>query len=519
MEKEKNVFTCSECGEVLPLEELEKEQGNLQLCSDCSEHYFECSDCHELIHEDYLHLVEDNDYYVCDDCADNNYYYCHDCGRLVSNYYYVDDCDYYVCERCRDYDYYYCEMCNHLVSGDNWYGEDSHNNYVCCDCYEENNNGLLGYHCFNDWCEFLGKNEEKAPYLIGKEIELDPLNYGNENVSGVIEIMQNNLNAVAMEDGSLRSSGVEVVTHPESWEYLKEHKQDYENFFNEIENIGYGNDGRCGLHFHVTRPNDNVISRIIVLMESFKSEIKKLSRRKEHQIEEWAKFLTDYNSNQPMKYQSTKYLKEKFINKYHDRYMALNLTNNNTIEFRFFNGANNFEEFWASLQFIHNLMQIALNEKVDINKVKWEFLIYGDELIAQAIKTNTYLVDKYAKDTTDIYEKVITLETNTKNELKKVMNNFIKYVNREINNIELGNQFTDYSEMVEKTANFSNEISRTCNYLSNLVRLYQNIDTREIQDTKFSLELQANRDKYQRYFNKMSQLIENYESEVRLQCA
>ena len=518
MENEK-VFTCSECGVVLPLEELEKEQDGLQLCSNCSEHYFECNDCGYLYHEDYLHYVEDSGVYVCDDCADNNYNYCHDCDNLTQEFYYIEDRDYYVCRHCLDYEYYYCDICGHYVSSDNWYGDNDNGVYVCCDCYEEQSGGLLGYHCFNDWHEYLGKNEENAPYLIGKEIELEPLSYDKQNVSGVIEVMKNNLNAVAMYDGSLRSGGAEVVTQPESWEYLKEHKENYRKFFNEIEELGYGNAGGCGLHFHVSRPNENVISRIIILMESFKSEIKKLSRRREHQITQWAKFLTDFNTKYPSKYQSSKYLKEKFLSEYHDRYMALNLTNSNTIEFRFFNGANNFEEFWASLQFIHNLMQLALNEEVDVNKIKWDFLIYGDELIAQAIKTKTYLVEKYAKDTTDIYEKLLAIENSTKEDLKKVMNNFIKYVNREINNIELNNQFTDYGELMEQTSKFSNEIYSTCNYLNQLIRIYQSIDNREINDIKFSIDITTNKEKYKRYFKKLQKLISNFESEVSLQCA
>lgn len=514
--KEKT-FTCYCCGNELPLEELEVEENNLQLCSSCYEsEYFTCEDCGGIHHNDNMYFISDRDKYVCESCS-YSYYYCEDCGEYVSSATYIEDRDYYVCDSCYDYDnYFYCESCGRYYSNDSYGGSDDYDTY-CSSCYEEQCGGLLGYHCFNDWCEFKSDNEEAVPYYIGTEIELEPC--GSSDVNELIDIMNNNINAVAMEDGSLNHGGAEVITHPQSWKYFKEHKQDYVNFFKEVNNLGYANMGHCGLHFHVTKPNENVISRVIVLLESFKSEIKKLSRRQDYQLRQWSKFLTDCRNNQSLKYQSTKYLKEKFLNTYHDRYMALNLTNSKTIEFRFFNGANNFEEFWSSLQFIHNLMQLALNEDLDINKIKWEYLIYGEELIAQAIKTKTYLLDKYAKDTTDIYEKILLLESNTKQDLKKVMNNFIKYVNRELNNLQLDNHSSDYNEMIEKTNNFSNEISRTCNYLSQLVRVYQSIDNREISETKWSLDTTSYHDKYQRYFKKLEKLISNYESEVNMQCA
>lgn len=516
MEEKKYVCEC--CGEEVPQEELFINDNNYCLCNSCYEsEYFTCEDCGRIERIDYSYHIEDIDKYVCENCS-CNYYYCEKCGEYVENATYIQDEDIYICESCYDSSqYFYCDGCGRFYSYDSYACTEDYDYYYCTECREPN--PLMSYHSFNDWQEYYGskENPSEVKYLIGDEKEFEPK--GSADLQEVINIMNNNINDIAMEDSSLAFGGCEIISHPRSWEYLKEHKEDYRNFYNQMEDIGYGNNGGCGLHFHITKPNENVISRILVIMESFKSEIKKLSRRREHQLTQWAKFLTDYNNTNTIKYQSSKYLKEKFLSQYHDRYMALNLTNSKTIEFRFFNGANNFEEYWASLQFIHNLMQLALNEDLDLNHIKWDYLIYGEELIAQAIKTKTYLVDKYAKDTTDIYEKVLQIEETTKNDLKKVMNNFIKYVNRELSNIELGNSFDNYNELVEKTNNYSDTIYKTCNYIKSLVRITECLDTRTINDFKWSLDLQTNKEKYKRYFNKLHKLINNYESEVAMQCA
>lgn len=512
-------FVCDCCGTLVPEENLEVHNDNLTLCKSCfEEHYFYCNDCNELHLIDESYYIEDCCKWVCDNCI-CNYSYCEDCGNYFEYTRYIQDRDYCVCDNCYgDGGYFYCAGCDNYYSNDSYGDCDDYDDY-CYDCWNENNSSeLLSYHSFNSWYEYKGSSEEEAPYYIGKEIELEPNGY--DSIYEVKELMDRYLRAVAMEDGSLNHGGLEVVTQPESWEFLQEHKEDYKNFFEGVEKLQYGNCGHCGLHFHITRPNENVISRIIVLLESFKDEIKKLSRRKEHQINQWSTFLTDYyNGDKTRKYQSTKYLKEKFLSQYHNRYMALNLTNSKTIEFRFFNGANNFEEFWGALQFIHNLMEIALEEDRDINSVNWSELMRGEELITQAIKTEVIDINKFALDTTEMYEKVIALEESTKQDIKKIMNNFIKYVNRELSNLSVDNKFEDFNELLIKTRDFSYEISTKYNYLSSLVNIYRDIDTNDIASTKTRLQITSNHDKYQRYFKQLDKIINNYESEVMLQCA
>ncbi|MBR1386446.1 MAG: hypothetical protein IJ568_06420, partial [Bacilli bacterium] len=281
---------CKECGQVITGEFVE--YNGEYICQDCfDESYFYCDDCGKIEHRDNGYWIKDEEKLVCDNCI-YNYKKCDDCGDYFKNYCYINNYG-YVCEDCFDRGQFgYCSGCN-----DNFHYDDLHYSergdcYYCDDCYEEDDDDLLyDYHDFSDWELFKGKNEDfdTVPYYIGKEIELEPKSY--DCISEVLEVMNNHINAVGMHDGSLNDGGIEVVTHPESWEYLQEHKQNYKDFFDEVERLGYGDDGNTGLHFHVTRPNDNVVARVIVLLESFKEEIKKLSRRNGNFS--WSKFMTD----------------------------------------------------------------------------------------------------------------------------------------------------------------------------------------------------------------------------------
>ena len=530
MEKER----CCDCGRIITQKEIDErevyEYQGEYLCQSCYEdNYFTCDSCGVIEHRDYGTYVDYSDEFVCESCLDNNYFYCEQCQRWVPNGDSVSINngygDYYdICDSCfNNGEYYSCDSCGDYFHEDNvnWRNDSCY----CDSCYDSNvtNNGIYEYHQFNDWELF--DNGENPTYYIGKEIELEPLDRGDNNTSGVLKAIENNINAVGMHDGSLRSGGVEVVTHPESWEYLQAHKQDYINFFNEIKEINYGDAGGCGLHFHVTRPNENVVSRIIVLLESFKDEIKKLSRRNGNFS--WSKFLSDdsYSDTEKIKYQSTKWLKDKYLNSWHERYYALNLCNQKTIEFRFFNGANNFEEFWSAMQFIHNIMEIALNEEREINTITWKELLIGDELIEQAKKLDVYYIYKLAKDTTDIMEKYEIALQKAKDEIKNVLRNLANYVNREISELDIKEVKTrKIEDMKTKLDDFMSKIKYRQQYLNRITDLYNALNrtenTVEMKDiknywanTKSSYPVNSKR--YKRYNNLIEKAIKNYESEVR----
>ena len=523
--KKEEKRTCCECGNEIVGDFVE--YGGEVYCQECfDELFFTCDDCGEIYSKDYGYYVESEDRYVCDNCLDNNYFKCEECGE------YHRECDGYtindgrgdyftICQDCFDNGYYYCcDDCGDYFHEDDMYFRDGY--AYCNECYQNNSHGIYDYHEFDDWVFYKGNNEENPKYYIGAEIELEP--HGYSNVSGVVDAIEN-INAVGMHDGSLQDGGVEVVTHPETPQYREEHKKDYMEFFNDIKNINYGNAGGCGLHFHVSRPNDDIVSRVIVILESFKDEIKKLSRRRESQLDHWAKFLTDNCcSDEKIKYQSTKWLKEKYIKNYHDRYFALNLTNDHTIEFRFFNGADNFEEFWAAYQFIKNLMDIALDENRELNTIKWADLLQGEELINQAQKLGVFDIDKTAKDTSDIIEIYEKAVMKTKEEIKRTLLNLARYINKEMSELDIKSiKASDINQISEKCNDFIVDFKYRKQYLERVTNLHEaltNNDGIKISDIKDYWEntkssYPNNTKRYKRYDKMIEKSIKNFESEVR----
>lgn len=513
---------CNDCGEEITGEVYYNSNGDA-ICEMCRiNNYGICEDCGELIENEYLTYIEDADCYVCEDCLDN-YTRCEDCGDWYKyNTYYVEGRG-NVCEDClNNGNYGTCEDCGNTYHLDDLEYHEGDDCYYCGDCYGdhvENHDTVYGYHEFNSWKLFKGNNEKTPPYYIGKEIELEAKN--DANLKAVLGTMDKYINAVAMRDGSLSYGGVEIVTHPESWKYLQENKEKYKQFFKHIEELEYGDNGGTGLHFHVTRPNEDVISRIIVILESFKDEIKKLSRRGGDF--HWSRFITDNGRDEMdnLKFKSTKYIKDEYINKRDgDRYVALNLTNKKTIEFRFFNGANNFEEFWGALQFIHNLMDVALNETRGINTISWGELIKGKELEAQAIKQGVSNVDKHVKDTTEILERIEEAQKKTREEIKKTLKNFIKYLSKEMQDkkLEIVNK-DDVNTIELNINNFMETFSNDLRYLQRLTSVYRNVDNDTINGTKYNINYikdhyTRNKNGYARYFKQIEKSINDFESEV-----
>lgn len=331
-----------------------------------------CEDCGEYHYDDNMVYIEDTQEYVCEDCINNgNYFQCHDCGEYYSTDN-VTSCyngDYLVCDTCRDNHYTYVECCDTFINdGCACYSEED-DCYYCEEHYHEDRD-ICYYHGFSNWEKHILPHEN-PPYCIGFELEVENTHREYDN-NDLARFAKNTYPVICSKDGSI-DYGFEIVSHPLSYNYIVENRDKLKYMLEELSNRGCEshNPGTCGLHFHVTHPhNDDIIDRIILIMETYKQELISFSRRTSGQIENWCKFLSDIKEGEDCK--SLYFIKKN--KETSTRYMALNLTNYNTIEFRLFRGTLKFDTFMASVELVNNIMTLCSNLEIPVEEITWDRL-------------------------------------------------------------------------------------------------------------------------------------------------
>lgn len=156
-------------------------------------------------------------------------------------------------------------------------------------------------------------------------------------------------------------------------------KMDWLGIFNKAVSLGYRSHQTqtCGLHVHVGRSafgkthdeQEDVIARIVHFTELHWNEILKFTRRTETNINRWA---SRYGIATTAK-DTYKNAKEKHLG----RYVAVNLENYHTIEFRIFRGTLRYKTFIATLQLVDEICRLAIimNDK-DMENMSWsEFVL------------------------------------------------------------------------------------------------------------------------------------------------
>lgn len=352
-------------------ESLIKVDGDLW-CEKCIENnccISYCEDCNEYHYDDNMVYIQDAQVCICDDCARNgDYFMCHDCGDWHTTDY-ANNCyngDFYVCDRCRD-NYTYVECCDTLIQ--DAYYSDEDDCYYCEEHYHENVD-IVEYHGFSDWKKQTVKNEN-PPYCIGFELEVENTKHSHDNYD-LARFAKNTYPVICSRDGSI-DYGFEIVSHPLSYNYIVENQDKLKTMLSGLQEKGCEshNPGTCGLHFHVSHPhNDDIIDRIILIMETYKQELIAFSRRTSGQMEQWCKFLSDIKEGEDCK--SLYFIKKN--KETSTRYMALNLTNYNTIEFRIFRGTLNFDTFMASVELVNNIVTLCSNLEIPIEEITWDRL-------------------------------------------------------------------------------------------------------------------------------------------------
>jgi hypothetical protein len=243
--------------------------------------------------------------------------------------------------------------------------------------------------------EFFGDGK----LFMGVELEVDEGGKDDDNAGTLKNIANSSDEHIYIKaDGSLED-GFEIVSHPMTLQYHLE-KMDWESVLKEAVDMGYRSHqtSTCGLHVHVNRDafgsnqaeQEEVIAKILFFIEKHWAEMFKFSRRSQYNIDRWA---ARYG------YEKTgKEILEKAKGSYTSRYVAVNLKNYYTIEFRLFRGTLKYNTFIATLQMVQKICDVALSmSQEELENLSWsEFVsnITEPQLIQYLKERRLYVNEK-----------------------------------------------------------------------------------------------------------------------------
>lgn len=330
-------YKCEHCGEWLneSCDDYICIDGTYFCSDDCAyeEGYRQCDECYEWVYEDNIYTDWEEERRICNGCVEDSYYYCADCGYVVHE----SDA---ICVNGE----WYCPSCAENVEE----YETERREYIC------------DYHHYGSSYWYERKfNDNQHVNLFGIELEVEntkQLVTCNEIVRKVCEIDTDEV-FVFEHDGSL-TNGFEIISNPCSLNYWYSKEENLKKIFEVLNNMGCKSHDTttCGLHIHFSRDyiDSEIIGRILYLFEKFKNHLVMFSRRKIDSLNRWASFM-----NVEPKDLSLDFVKSNRDNC--NRYKAVNLTNNKTIEIRIFKGTLKFESFMACIELVNNIVEMAKN--------------------------------------------------------------------------------------------------------------------------------------------------------------
>lgn len=325
--QERETFTCAHCGQEHPIEDRHL-MGDTELCGNCfGLKTVVCACCGERV---WIEDAEtDGIIYLCQTCYDRYYTRCTDCERIINcdDAYYTDDDD--------NSEYPYC--------------------YNCFDRIRSPRKSIQNY-SYKPAPIFYGDGNR----YFGVELEIDDGGEINANAADIMRIAnKSDEHVYCKHDGSL-SDGFEIVSHPMTLAYHTG-VMPWSAVLEDAVQMHYLSHqaGSCGLHVHVNRDTfgdteaeqEAAIARVLFFVENHWNELLRFSRRTRRQMEQWA---ARYGRKDNPKEQI-----EHVKNNFTDRYRAVNLTNDATIEFRMFRGTLRYNTLIATLQLVNEICELA----------------------------------------------------------------------------------------------------------------------------------------------------------------
>lgn len=216
---------------------------------------------------------------------------------------------------------------------------------------------------------FEKPQERDTTMHFGVELEVDEYDEGTEYSDCIKQLNKINENQgwynplfYHEPDGSL-DNGIETVWSPKTLDWFKNNKELIERVFQTFRDNGYYSDepSTTGLHIHVDRKTlgekSNLVGAKIALLVNrlWDSHFMKLSRRKYNQLRYTKKVSVSSNETEDTMYRKVN----------HDRYVLVNCCPNQTIEFRFWKGTLDYDNFLASIMLTNSIINYCKEKTIN----------------------------------------------------------------------------------------------------------------------------------------------------------
>ena len=327
-----------------------------------------CSECGAMLDEEDTHTFDGHT--MCGDCFNSSTVICENCGDRIWRENAQGDSNTVLCQHCYEYSYCSCEECGRLIHNEDAYYYDDDDYPYCRECFEKLKDKAIKNYGYKPEPIFYGSGN----LFMGVELEIDKGGEFFENAQKLLDIANfPNERIYCKHDGSI-NEGFEIVSHPMSLDYHM-NNMNWQEVFEKAVQMEYRshNTSTCGLHIHCSRTafgkrydeQEQKIGRVVFFVEKHWNELVKFSRRTKGNLEQWAaKYATISNTTE----ETYKKAKDKRLG----RYVAVNLENFGTIEFRLFRGTLRYTTFIAALQLVDEVCRCAINmTDREIEEMSW----------------------------------------------------------------------------------------------------------------------------------------------------
>ena len=270
-----------------------------------------------------------------------------------------------ICSSCAREFYIRCITCNNYIPL-------SEKRTTCLVCDDVVYNKPVNNYSLKPIPRFKGKkfNTNTTGRYFGIEMEFNRLQ--PEIAFAIFNELYRDKYIYNKHDGSI-GGGVEIVTNPMDIHTIKDFLKKMDNGLNEVNKIR-GFKENAGIHIHVNRKSIDVI------------DIYKLSYLLNYDSDDYSKriiyYLSGRNTKSTSKEDSYSYCKvgnmreKKKLGMNEDRYQALNLRNDNTIEFRIFKASADIKQIGMYVDLVNDMIEFCHAHGLkDINIktfIKWE---------------------------------------------------------------------------------------------------------------------------------------------------